>query len=401
MKLNLVSIARRNVFHRPLSTGLSVLLLAFGVGMISILLLVQRQLTEDFDRNINDIDMVLGHKGSPLQLILANVYHVDVPTGNISLHEAEEIVAHPFVESGIPLAYGDNYRMFRIVGTEWSYPAHYDCELSEGRAWDVPFEVVLGAGVAEKEGLSLGDTFFSAHGLTDESDVHADKTFVVVGLLKRSGSVIDQLILTSVETVWAVHEHVDAEAVAAGEPMPEREITAMLLKKRNPLAILTLPNLLRDSNMQIALPSIELNRLTQQFGIGLQTVRAIAVLIMVLSFISVFIALFNSLRDRRYELALMRTMGGTPGSLFTLVVTEGLWMTCMGIAAGLLLSRVGIAVLSSIVSDQFHYDWSQMGPAPGEWLLVLLAFFVGLVAAAIPARSVLKMDISRTLGAGR
>lgn len=394
--MNLVSIARRNVFHRPLSTGLSVLLLAFGVGMISILLLVQRQLAEDFDRNINDIDMVLGAKGSPLQLILANVYHVDVPTGNISLPEAQQVVAHPFVESGIPLAYGDNYRMYRIVGTEWTYPEHYACVLAEGDRWGATFEVVLGAAVAKTAGMVVGDTFFSAHGLADETDVHDDKTFVVVGILERSGSVIDQLILTSIETVWAVHEH-EGDFVDPAD----REITAMLLKKRNPLAILTLPNLLKDSNMQIALPSIELNRLTQQFGIGIQTIRAIALLIMVLSFVSVFIALFNSLRDRRYELALMRTMGGTPRALFTLVVTEGLWMTCMGIITGLILSRIGIAVLSSVVADQFHYDWSQMGAAPGEGLLVALAFLVGLLAAAIPARSVLKMDISRTLGAGR
>ena len=394
--MNLVSIARRNVFHRPLSTGLSVLLLAFGVGMISILLLVQRQLTEDFDRNIRDIDMVLGAKGSPLQLILANVYHVDVPTGNISLPAAEEVVAHPFVASGIPLAYGDNYRMHRIVGTEWTYPEHYGCTLVEGSRWAAPFEVVLGEAVARSTGLTLGDTFFSAHGLADETDVHGDKTFVVVGLLEGSGSVIDQLILTSVETIWAVHDH-PGEVIDPAD----REITAMLLKKRNPMAILTLPRLLQDSNMQIALPSIELNRLTQQFGIGLQTIRAIALLIMVLSFVSVFIALFNSLRDRRYELALMRTMGGTPRALFTLIVTEGLWMTCMGIAAGLLLSRVGIAVLSSVVEDQFHYDWSQMGAASGEGVLVGLAFAVGLLAAAIPAVSVVKMDISRTLGAGR
>ena len=260
-------LARRNVLHRPLETGLSVLLLAFGVGIISLMLLMQRSLTEDLDRNIKDIDLVLGAKGSPLQLILANVYHVDVPTGNIPLADAKKVMRHPYIEEAIPLAYGDNYELFRIVGTEASYPAHYDAEVAQGRMFEAPFEVVLGEEVAAATGLGLGDTFYSAHGLTDGTDVHRDKAYTVVGTFKRTGAVIDQLILTPIASVWGVHEDIEDA---------DQEITAVLLKKKNPLAILTLPNLLRDTPMQVALPAIEMNRLTQQFGIGLRTLRAVA-----------------------------------------------------------------------------------------------------------------------------
>jgi putative ABC transport system permease protein len=174
-----------------------------------------------------------------------------------------------------------------------------------------------------------------------------------------------------------------------------------LLKKKNPLAILTLPNLLRDTPMQVALPSIEMNRLTQQFGIGLSTLRAVALLIMGLSFVSVFIALFASLRDRRYELALMRTMGATPRRLFTLVLFEGLWMTVAGIAIGLALSRLGVMVLAGALANRFHYDVAQLAPVSGEAFLVVAALAVGTLAAALPARSALRIDISNTLGQGR
>lgn len=385
-------LARRNVLHRPLETGLSVLLLAFGVGIISLMLLMQRSLTEDLDRNIKDIDLVLGAKGSPLQLILANVYHVDVPTGNISLAEARKVMRHPYISEAIPLAYGDNYELFRIVGTEPSYPAHYSAEVDDGRMFEAPFEVVVGQEVAAATGLALGDTFFSAHGLTDGTDVHRDKAYTVVGTFARTGSVIDQLILTPIASVWGVHEEVEGA---------DEEITAVLLKKKNPLAILTLPNLLRDTPMQVALPAIEMNRLTQQFGIGLQTLRAVALLIMGLSFISVFIALFASLRDRRYELALLRTMGAPPQRLFSLVLFEGLWMTLAGILAGLILSRLGVVVLGQVLSDRFHYDVTQLAPVAGEFVLVAAALLVGAIAAGIPARSALRIDISNTLGQGR
>ena len=385
-------LARRNVLHRPLETGLSVLLLAFGVGIISLMLLMQRSLTEDLDRNIKDIDLVLGAKGSPLQLILANVYHVDVPTGNIPLAEARKVMRHPYIAEAIPLAYGDNYELFRIVGTEPSYPAHYAAELAEGKPFEAPFEVVIGSEVATATGLSLGDTFYSAHGLTDGTDVHRDKAYTVVGKYARTGSVIDQLLLTPIESVWGVHEDIEDA---------DEEITAVLLKKKNPLAILTLPNLLRDTPMQVALPAIEMNRLTQQFGIGLQTLRAVALLIMGLSFISVFIALFASLRDRRYELALLRTMGAPPQRLFSLVLFEGLWMTLAGIVAGLILSRLGVVMLGQVLADRFHYDVTQLAPVAGEFVLVAAALMVGAIAAGIPARSALRIDISNTLGQGR
>jgi putative ABC transport system permease protein len=385
-------LARRNVLHRPLETGLSVLLLSFGVGIISLMLLMQRSLTEDLDRNIKDIDLVLGAKGSPLQLILANVYHVDVPTGNIPLADAQKVMRHPYIEEAIPLAYGDNYELFRIVGTEASYPAHYNAEIASGKMFDAPFEVVLGHEVAAATGLELGDTFYSAHGLTDGTDVHRDKAYTVVGTFARTGAVIDQLILTPIASVWGVHEDIEDA---------DEEITAVLLKKKNPLAILTLPNLLRDTPMQVALPAIEMNRLTQQFGIGLKTLRAVALLIMGLSFISVFIALYASLRDRRYELALLRTMGAPPKRLFALVLFEGLWMTVAGIVAGLLLSRLGVVALGQVLADRFHYDVTQLAPVQGEFVLVAAALLVGALAAGIPARSALRIDISNTLGQGR
>ena len=233
MKLSLHYQAWQNLRAKPLQTALSLALLGFGVGMVSLMLLTEKQVNDAFERNIKDIDLVLGAKGSPLQLILANVYHIDAPTGNINQRAAEKVLKHPYINSGIPLAYGDNHEGYRIVGTEHSYVAHYGATLAEGQLWAAPYEVTAGARVAENLGLHVGDTFFSAHGLKDQTDIHTNKTFTVVGILEPSGSVVDQLLLTPMESIWYVHME-DGEALD-----PEtREITAMLLKKRNPLAVL-------------------------------------------------------------------------------------------------------------------------------------------------------------------
>ena len=392
MKLGLFHQASRNLRAKPLQTALSLALLAFGVGMVSLMLLTEKQVNDAFERNIKDIDLVLGAKGSPLQLILANVYHIDAPTGNILQSEAEKVLKHPYIASGIPLAYGDNHEGYRIVGTQHSYVDHYGATLREGKLWDAAFEVTLGARVAENLGMGLGDTFYSAHGLTDQTDIHTDKTFTVVGVLEPSGSVVDQLILTPMESIWNVHAH-EGEVV---DPAT-REITAMLLKKRNPLAVLTIPNVLRETNMQVALPAIEVNRMTQQFGLGTSALRAIAMLIMALSFASIFISVLDNIRARRHELALMRTMGGTPSTLYRLLLLEGGLLSVAGTVLGLALSRVGMAVLGQVVESQFHYDLAALAVLPSEWALAAAAVAVGLLASALPARGSLRLDISRTL----
>ncbi len=392
MKLGSTYQAWRNLRAKPLQTALSLALLAFGVGMVSLMLLTEKQVNDAFERNIKDIDLVLGAKGSPLQLILANVYHIDAPTGNILLSEAQKVVRHPYIESGIPLAYGDNHEGYRIVGTEHSYAAHYGVEVAQGKLWEAPFEATLGSKVAQALELTLGDTFYSAHGLTDQTDIHKDKVFTVVGILEPSQSVVDQLILTPMQSIWDVH----LKEGEVGDPSA-REITAMLLKKRNPLAVLTIPNTLRESNMQVALPAIEVNRMTQQFGLGTAALRAIAMLIMALSFASIFISVIDNIRSRRHELALMRTMGGTPRTLYLLLLQEGGLLSLVGTGLGLLLSRMGLWTLSNVVEQQFHYELAEMALLPSEWMLAAAAIGVGLLASAVPARGSLRLDISQTL----
>lgn len=392
MKLGSTYQAWRNLRAKPLQTALSLALLAFGVGMVSLMLLTEKQVNDAFERNIKDIDLVLGAKGSPLQLILANVYHIDAPTGNILLSEAQKVVRHPYIESGIPLAYGDNHEGYRIVGTEHSYAEHYGVEVAQGKLWEAPFEATVGSKVAQALELTLGDTFYSAHGLTDQTDIHKDKVFTVVGILEPSQSVVDQLILTPMQSIWDVH----LKEGEVGNPSA-REITAMLLKKRNPLAVLTIPNTLRESNMQVALPAIEVNRMTQQFGLGTAALRAIAMLIMALSFASIFISVLDNIRSRRHELALMRTMGGTPRTLYLLLLQEGGLLSLVGTGLGLLLSRMGLWTLSNVVEQQFHYELAEMALLPSEWMLAAAAIGVGLLASAVPARGSLRLDISQTL----
>ncbi|MEM9929394.1 MAG: ABC transporter permease, partial [Bacteroidota bacterium] len=206
--MNLLQLSWRNLTFRPLSMTLSLVLFALGVGLISILFLVQDQLNKNFERNLAGIDLVVGAKGSPLQLVLSSMYHIDNPTGNVSLQEVKPFLnpKHPLIEAAIPLSLGDSHKTFRIVGTDPKILDLYAASLATGRVWEHNLEVVIGAGVAAKLDLRLGDTFSSSHGFAeDENLAHDHAAFEVVGILNGSGSVLDQLILCSNQSYWEVH----------------------------------------------------------------------------------------------------------------------------------------------------------------------------------------------------
>lgn len=407
---------------RPFSTILSVLLLTLGVGMIALLLNVNNHIQEQIQNNVRGIDMVVGAKGSPMQLILSAVYHIDAPTGNIDLDEAERLQKNPWVSYGIPLSYGDSYQGYRIVGTDHQYPELYNAKIAEGRLWKKTLEVVVGSKVAKKLNLSLGDTFSGTHGLNTEGDTHEEHSYLVVGILEYSNSVIDQLIITSTESVWEVHHHEDHEELAEEEDHKHdgedknheheedheseqqheheehREVTALLVKVRNPIGMIQLPRMINeDTNMQAAVPVYEINRLFGLMGVGLDTLSTIALVIMIVSGLSVFISLYNALKDRQYEMALMRSYGATRWQLVWLVLQEGLLITFSGFISGIILSRIGLWLLSDLMETNYHYTLSEWSFRSDEAWLLVIALFIGVMASLIPAIRVFKLNISKTL----
>ncbi|MFN7015461.1 MAG: permease, partial [Bacteroidia bacterium] len=178
--------AIRNIWFKPLNALLSIILLTAGIGIISLLILFQEQFEKKFSRNLVGIDLVLGAKGSPLQIILSAVYQIDAPTGNIKYQEAKKWMKHPFVKTAIPLAYGDSYMGFNIVGTEHIYIEKQKAQLKEGKLFENNLEVVLGADIAEKSKLKIGDTFYGMHGMikNNEGHQHEEHAYMVVGILK-------------------------------------------------------------------------------------------------------------------------------------------------------------------------------------------------------------------------
>lgn len=397
-------LAYKNMVSKPLNLIMSLMLLSLSVSLVTFVLQLSQQLGGQLRKNIAPFDMVVGAKGSPLQLVLSSVLHIDAPTGNIKLKEVAALQKHPFVQNAIPVSYGDNYKGFRILGTEAAYLDHYNAQLSEGKLHEKPFEVVAGNIVAQRLDLKVGDNFISSHGLVASgSEAHDEHPFIIKGILAPTGTVVDQLLITNLESIWEAHDHGEddhheEEAHALEEHNKEKEITSLLVKFKSPLGMIQLPRFINENTtMQAALPGFEVQRLIGLLGSGAQTINGIALAILLVSGLSIFISLLKTIRERRQELALLRIYGLRIRQLLGLALLEGIFLAGIGFALGWLLGRLGIWGVSQYTQTSYGYALQINGPEVFELFLLVLILTLATIATLLASRSIFKLNVAKTL----
>ncbi|MBO6607638.1 ABC transporter permease [Psychroserpens sp.] len=471
--MNIWRISVQNIKSRPLYTFLSILVLSLSIALLLGIQQLKTSFEYQMENNLGDIDLVIGAKGSPLQLILASVLHIDNPTGNISYNEALTIGNSPMIEKAVPISYGDNYKGYRIVGTTESFLSFYEAELDEGDFSNRAMEVILGHNVAQQLELNLGDTIISSHGLIDNTiEVHDDE-LIVVGILKPTQKVIDRLIITNLESIWDIHNHEDHDHDEIDpdqheddvhkdhdddenhdvhdeydadddhnhdvhderdtgdehnheahdehdtddehnhdehdtdddhnhdvhdEHHEDKEITSLLITFRNPMGLLTLPRTINENtNMQAALPKFELDRLYQFTGVGLQTISWIAYIILVISGLTIFLSLYKLIKERAFDLALMRTYGASNTQLIKMVIYEGLVIIGLAFVVGYILTKVGLHFIINYIENSPQQNMLQELPLNNILQIIGLVFAMIILAIAIAIYPIIKMNISTIL----
>jgi len=399
--MNILKISYKNLSRNRLTSILNIILVAFGIGILSILFLASTQIGNKLERNAKDIDLVVGAKGSPLQLILSSIYHIDFPTGNIPAKDAYELMRNPLVKRAVPLALGDNYDGYRIVGTDTTFLGMYGLQIDKGEFWSKDLEATIGNTVAIEAKLKVGDRFFGAHGLSGNSDLHKQHAYVVSGILKPQGNVTDNLILTNIGSVYKMHEvedeHKDHGKNDESKEINDQELTSILIQYRSPMSVVLFPRMVNQStNMQAASPAMESARLFSLIGVGVDTLQWFAILIMAISALSVFISLYNSMKEKKYDLAIMRCLGASKSKLFFLVMLEGLLITVIGTILGLLVGHFALEVIGS-GQDSSQARLTGLFFVMDELYLVVAGLLIGVVAGLIPALQTYRVDIADTL----
>ena len=429
--LNFVLLSLKSRFS---STILAVLLTTFGISISIILVQFENHIKNRLNNDGKKIDIVVGAKGSPLQIVLSSIYHIDLPTGNIPFSSLKTISEDPLVEKVIPLALGDNWKNNRIVGTTHEYIEHYDAKLDKGRNWQKVFEVVAGSSVK----INLNQKFSGSHGLVDGNDMHDHGEYRVVGILKPTGTVLDRLLLTSVKSVLQIHgqdikdneqhnhehehdkhehekhehqldenkhktdnhdhhsEHMD-DYISNNQGFIEPEITSLLITTKSPIANINLPRSInKESQLQAANPAFEITRLSTMLGLGSKSFKLLSIIIMLIAVLSIFTGLASNFENRLRDLAILRAIGYSKARVFKIISLEGIIIVIFGIIIGLCSSFLVFNFLVDMIAPlnnsnaKFKFSFDIV-------IIIFLVLLAGLCAAFFPAYKGSKVSVAKQL----
>ncbi|MFN7230512.1 MAG: ABC transporter permease [Brevundimonas sp.] len=403
-RVNTPRLVLAGLARRPLTWLFHGLLLGLAGGLLLAVSLVQTAAETRLQRDLGGVDLVVGAEGGGLQLVMSALLQADAPTGIIPAEVWTDLARDPQVAAAVPVAMGDSVGDVRIVGTTPAYADLYGGDVAAGRWWTGGMEAVLGAAAAQRLGLAPGDTFIGAHGEGPGTVAHADHPYTVVGVLAPTGTVLDRLALTSLDSVWSLHaapghshdqshdhDHGHDHAHDHAHADAPRQITAVLVDVRSPLAAVTLgPRLEAEPGLKVAQPAREVQRLNALLGGGAGLLRQFGVGLGVLAAGGFGLALTGALLARRREFALLKALGARPATLARLVLGEGLLLGAAGGVAGWALGRTVMAVTAAAEATPL----ALVPPPPGlaDLLALLVPAGLGLVAALPALVVVLRLD---------
>jgi putative ABC transport system permease protein len=556
--MNLWKIALRSVQHRRLASGLTALSIGLGVALVVGVMVIHGVVSQTFRRSGEGYDLIIGAKGSRLEMVLNTVYHIGKPVGTLPYEYYEEFESGRFagdVELAVPCCMGGNYKGFRVVGTT---PDMFDeipfsrreAELSvdedeinrggmtqeevqeevrlrtqdqfvdsktlfaegDNFGWGDFYSGVVGATVARKTGLNVGDTFRPVHGFDAEQGEEHDE-FTIVGVLKPTGSANDRALFINIEGFWEIHSHGhydenldvipednQADAGEAGhgdedghdhgdeeaghdhdghehgdedaghdhdghehgdeeaghdedghehgdeeaghdedghehgdedaghdhdghehgdedghehgdeghvcsedcEHSGERRVTAILIRTNDERFrdAFELPKTInREEDAQAAMPAEEVTRLLEGIIGNIQAVLMVfAVMIVIVAGIGMMVSIYNSMSERRHEIAVMRALGARRSTVMAIILLESILLSLGGGILGLVLGHGLIGLLqgqimehTGVVVHAFQFQAVELVLIPG---LVFMASIVGYLPAVIAYRTEVAESLS-------
>jgi len=409
--MTLPRMAWRYLWTRPLVTLLTLFSIALGVALICAVLTLRRETERTFQREAGLFDLVVGAKGSPLQLTLSSVYHLDMPTGNVPWALYEKLRENRRIATAIPIGLGDNFQGFRIIGTE---PHLFDLEhegraffnFAEGGFFKADFEVVLGAQVATSTGLRIGDTFAGTHGLVQMpgSEEHGEFPYQVSGILAPTGTAQDRAIFGTLRSVWIIHDkehklHAAIQGTASRAQSP-LEVTAVLIRlKARGLRLWVADDIRNHTEGMPAIPINEILRLYQNVLEPMQkTLLAVAAMVVTVAFFTVLVTLFQAAERRRRDIAIIRCLGGRRREVSTLIFLEAVFLTLGGVLGGWLLGHGLLAAVVPMIRERTGMLIEPWSCDRAEITALLVIAAAGCLSGILPALGGYRRTPTQDLG---
>ncbi len=397
----------RSLLNRRLTSFLTLMSVMLSVALLIGVERVRQGARESFKNTISQTDLIVGARGGTIQLLLYAVFRMGSATANISYETYEKLKANPDVAWTIPYSLGDSHRGFRVVGTTGDFYEHYRYrhdkkpEFEEGgRAPNGVFETALGGDVAAKLGYKLGQRIVLAHGVSDVTiQKHDDKPFTIVGILQKTATPIDRSVYITLEGMEAIHiDWQDGAPPLPGQEMPAAQltaqkipikaITAFLLGAKSRIDTLRLQRMVNDYEdepLMAIIPGVALDELWDGLSYAEDGLRVVSAFVVVVGLLGMLVSIYNSLNERRREMAILRSVGAGPRLIFTLMVTESLVLTVVGAMLGVLFMYSLLFTLQPVIERHFGLFIPIKPPSLEEWIYLGTIFVLGLGLGIIPA----------------
>lgn len=401
----LVRLAAQSAWNRRASLALAVLAMALSVMLLLGVERLRDEARNGFEQAVSGADLLVGARGSPLQLLLYAVFRLGDASQDMRWASVEKLAAHPAVDWVIPLSLGDSHRGFPVLATTQAYFEHFrtgdarPLVLRAGRPFRGVFETVLGAEVADALGYRPGDRIALAHG-SGESELaeHTDKPFTVVGILARTGTPVDRTVHISLAAMEAIHLDWQGGAPIPGVSIPAefvqkfnltpKTVTAAIVGLKSRAAVFGVQRWVndnRDEALMAVLPGVALAQLWDMLAQVERVLFAVSALVVAVGLAGLVAVVLASLGERRRELAILRAVGARPRDILVLLMLEGAGLVIAGALAGLALLSALILLAGPLLEMRYGLALATTLPGPRELFLLGGAIIAGFAASLVPA----------------
>ncbi|HHI5410425.1 TPA: ABC transporter permease [Vibrio metoecus] len=409
----ILNLAWKSLLNRKATALLTVLTVSIAVVLLLGVERIRTQAKESFANTISGTDLIVGGRSGQVNLLLYSVFRIGNATNNIDWLSYQEFSQHRAVKWTIPLSLGDSHKGFRVLGTNHSYFEHYrygskqPLTFSQGREFNGLFETVIGSDVAKALGYQVGSKVVIAHGISDVGfSRHDNLPFTVVGILAPTGTPVDKTVHVSLEAIEAIHVGWESGANLGHQPSAEqlakrdftpKQITAMLIGLKSKIQTFALQRQINDypaEPLSAIMPGVALHELWGMMSVAEQALMAISVFVVIAGLLGMLSSLLTSLQERRREMSILRAMGARPQHVFALLVSEASVLTLLGIALGVSILYLLLAVTAPMIASQYGIQIVLTGLTPYEWQLLGSVQLAGMVIGFIPALRAYRQSLS-------
>ncbi|USH05231.1 ABC transporter permease [Grimontia kaedaensis] len=409
----ILRLALQSLRNRKATALLTIFTVAVSVALLIGVERVRTQAKESFANTISGTDLIVGARSGQVNLLLYSVFRIGNATNNIDWKSVEDVKNHPSVAWSIPISLGDSHRGFRVVGTTDDYFKYYrygqkqPLSFKEGKPFDGLFDTVIGSEVAKKLGYQLGDEIVIAHGLADKSFArHDNLPFKVTGILAPTGTPVDRSVHVSLPAIEAIHigwesgarmgpgvkpEDIDPDSLQPGQ------ITAVLLGLKSRIQTFALQRTINEYKQEpltAIMPGIALHELWGMMSVAEQALMVVSGFVVVAGLMGMLSSLLTSLNERRREMAILRGMGARPAHIFFLLISEALFLTLLGIIAGVTVLLIMINLAAPFVLSQYGLQLSAAFLSQHEWMLLGIVLVAGFLVGVLPALRAYRQSLS-------